>query len=142
MKKYLFLSLLSIAIALVSHSRQSDESKIRAILQQQTEAWNAGNLELFMQGYWKSDSLLFIGSSGVTYGWQKTLDNYKRGYPNRQAMGILKFEILKVQRLSADHFFVVGKWMLQREVGNLSGHYTLIWRLIEGEWKIVSDHSS
>ncbi len=142
MKKYLFLSLLSIAIALVSHSRQSDESKIRAILQQQTEAWNAGNLELFMQGYWQSDSLLFIGSSGVTYGWQKTLDNYKRGYPNRQAMGILKFEILKVQRLSADHFFVVGKWMLQREVGNLSGHYTLIWRLIEGEWKIVSDHSS
>ncbi len=142
MKKYLFLSLLSIAIALVSHSRQSDESKIRAILQQQTEAWNAGNLELFMQGYWQSDSLLFIGSSGVTYGWQKTLDNYKRGYPNRQAMGILKFEILKVQRLSADHFFVVGKWMLQREVGNLSGHYTLIWRLIEGEWKIVSDHSN
>lgn len=142
MKKYLFLSLLSLGLAFVSHSQLTDEAKIRSILQQQTEAWNAGDLELFMQGYWKSDSLLFIGSSGVTYGWQKTLDNYKRGYPNRQAMGTLKFEILKVQRLAPNHFFVVGKWMLQREVGNLSGHYTLIWRLIEGEWKIVSDHSS
>lgn len=128
--------------SLCGWSQSTDEQQIRQILQQQTEAWNAGNLDQFMNGYWKSDSLMFIGQSGVTYGWQQTLDNYRRGYPDRREMGILSFQILKVERLSTDHFFVVGRWHLKREVGDLSGHYTLLWRKINGSWVIVADHSS
>lgn len=124
-----------------AHS-QSETTAIRNLLAQQTKAWNEGNLESFMQTYWKHDSLLFVGKSGVTRGWQQTLDNYKKGYPNREAMGQLSFDVLEVRPLSADYYFVVGKWMLQRSAGNLSGHYTLLLRKIGDEWKIVADHSS
>lgn len=95
-----------------------------------------------MNGYWKSDSLMFIGKNGVTYGYNKTLNNYRRNYPDTAAMGKLTFDILEVKRLSADHYFVLGKWMLQRSIGDLSGHYTLLFRKINGEWVIVADHSS
>lgn len=122
--------------------KDSDETTIRNLLDAQTKAWNQGDLTNFMKGYWESDSLMFIGKSGLTYGWQQTLNNYKKGYPDTAAMGKLSFDIKKVQRLSADHFFVVGKWMLTRSIGNLSGHYTLILKKIKGQWFIVADHSS
>lgn len=126
----------------INVAAQSDEAAIGRMLAAQTEAWNSGNLEAFMQTYWRNDSLLFIGKSGVTRGWQKTLDNYKRGYPDTAAMGKLSFDIIKTQKLSADYYFVVGKWMLQRSLGNVSGHYTLLMRKIKGRWVIVADHSS
>ena len=128
--------------SLYGWSQSDDEQQIRQILQQQTEAWNEGDLDRFMNGYWKNDSLMFIGKSGVTYGWQETLDNYRRGYPDRSAMGILSFQIIKVERLATDRFFVVGRWHLKCEAGDLSGHYTLIWKKINGSWVIVADHSS
>ena len=118
------------------------ENHIRKLLQTQTEAWNKGNLEGFMQTYWQSDSLMFVGKNGVVWGWQQTLDNYKRGYPNRDAMGQLQFDIVHVKRLSNDHYHVVGKWMLKRTIGDVSGHFTLLLRNINGQWKIVADHSS
>lgn len=121
---------------------QDDATAIRNLLATQTATWNRGDLEGFMQTYWKSDSLLFVGKSGATRGWQQTLDNYKKGYPNKDAMGQLAFEILEVRPLSADHYFVVGKWMLTRKAGDLSGHYTLLLRKIAGSWKIIADHSS
>lgn len=123
-------------------AQSSDETIIRGMLATQTQEWNKGNIESFMQGYWKSDSLLFVGKSGPNYGFRKTLENYKKGYPDTAAMGKLSFDILQVTRLSPDYFFVLGKWMLQRSIGNLSGHYTLLFRKIKGEWKIVVDHSS
>ncbi|WP_204325570.1 hypothetical protein, partial [Stenotrophomonas maltophilia] len=79
-----------------------------------------------MKGYWKNDSLLFVGKTGPRYGFQTTLENYKKGYPDTTAMGQLSFNILQVKRLSPDYYFVVGKWMLKRSIGNLSGHYTLL----------------
>lgn len=121
---------------------QDDATAIRNLLATQTATWNRGDLEGFMQTYWKSDSLLFVGKSGATRGWQKTLDNYKRGYPDKDAMGQLAFDILEVRPLSTDHYFVVGKWMLKRKAGDLSGHYTLLLRKIAGSWKIIADHSS
>lgn len=108
----------------------------------QEKAWNTGNLEAFMEPYWKNDSLMFIGKSGITYGWQKTLDNYKRGYPDATAMGKLKFDILQTKKIATDSYFVVGKWHLTRSAGDLSGHFTLLFRKINGEWVIVADHSS
>ena len=121
---------------------QKTEKSIRAIMQTQEDAWNRSDLEAFMDGYWHSDSLKFIGSRGLTYGWQQTLDNYKKGYPDRDAMGTLKFTILSVEQLSSKSAFVIGKWHLVRKAGDLSGHYTLLWKKIKGKWVIVADHSS
>lgn len=95
-----------------------------------------------MGTYWRSDSLLFVGKSGITYGWQATLDRYKKTYPNKSAMGQLKFNLLEFKSLTADLCFLVGKWHLQRSIGNLEGHFTLLLRKINGAWKIVADHSS
>jgi len=95
-----------------------------------------------MQPYWKSDSLMFIGKSGVVWGWQNTLDNYKKGYPDTAAMGKLAFDIIQVKKLSDKYYSVVGKWMLKRNVGDLSGHYTLLLERKKGRWVIISDHSS
>ena len=108
----------------------------------QTESWNRGDIEGFMETYWKNDSLLFIGKNGVRRGWQETLNNYKRGYPDTAAMGKLSFDIIKVEKLSSRYYFVVGKWMLTRSIGNLSGHYNLLMKKIRGKWVIVADHSS
>lgn len=141
MKKLCSLLLL---LAFISANAQTkDEQSILSILDAQTKFWNAGDLENFMKGYWKSDSLMFIGKTGVTYGYNNTLENYRKGYPNRDAMGILKFNILKVERIAVDAYFVVGKWHLTREkAGDVEGHYTLLFKKIKGEWVIVADHSS
>ncbi|RYG39850.1 MAG: DUF4440 domain-containing protein [Chitinophagaceae bacterium] len=138
-----YLSLVTALFISISASAQSsDEISVRKILAEQTASWNEGNLEDFMKGYWKNDSLMFIGSNGVTYGWQNTLNNYKKNYSNADKMGTLAFTLLKVQRLSADYFFVVGRWQLTRNAGNVGGHYDLIFRKIDGKWVIISDHSS
>lgn len=141
-KSQLFLCLLFAVFSISSFAQSKDEISIRTILQTQQNAWNSGNLETFMQGYWQNDSLMFIGKSGITYGYQKTLDNYKRGYPDTAAMGKLKFTLLQMKPLSHEYYFVVGKWHLQRNAGNLEGHFTLLFKKINGNWCIVADHSS
>ena len=119
-----------------------DETTIRALLEEQRLAWNTGDKEKFMGTYWQSDSLMFIGKSGVTYGWQNTLDNYKKHYPDTAAMGKLQFDILEVKRLSVMYFFVVGKWHLTRSIGDVGGHFTLLFKKVKNKWVIVADHSS
>ncbi|MBL7828556.1 MAG: nuclear transport factor 2 family protein [Saprospiraceae bacterium] len=123
-------------------AQSKDERAIRSIMLEQENAWNRGDLAAFMEGYWKSDSLRFIGSKGLTYGWRQTLENYKKGYPTPDAMGQLKFTILSVEQLSNKSAFVIGKWHLTRKAGDLSGHYTLLWKKINKKWVIVADHSS
>ena len=137
------LLILCLLIAgMYSSGQSSDEAAVRNILATQSAAWNRGDLETFMIGYWENDSLMFIGKSGITYGYKNTLANYKKGYPDTTAMGKLSFEIVQVKRLSPSYFYVVGKWMLTRTVGDLSGHYDLLLRKIRGRWVIVADHSS
>ena len=140
MKKLMIGLLLLLCFSV--NAQQNAEKEIRAMLMEQTQSWNKGDLEAFMQPYWKSDSLMFVGKSGVVWGWQPTLDNYKKGYPNRDAMGQLSFDIILVKELSKDYYHVTGKWMLKRTIGDLSGHYTLLLRRMGGQWKIVYDHSS
>lgn len=140
MKKRLLVFFMLTAI--VATAQKGEEAQIRKLLAVQTEAWNRGDLEGFMQTYWKSDSLMFIGKNGIQWGWQATLDNYRKGYPDTAAMGKLSFDILVVKKLSPDYFYVVGKWMLGRTIGDLSGHYNLLLRKIKGRWVIVADHSS
>lgn len=138
------LTILFFALFLLQHARaqDKDELAVRKILNEQTLAWNAGNIEEFMKGYWKHDSLMFIGKSGVTYGYQNTLMNYKKNYGNADAMGTLSFDLIKVQRLSRDYYYVVGKWHLKRTIGDVGGHYDLLFRKVNGSWVIVADHSS
>jgi ketosteroid isomerase-like protein len=138
------LTIIFFALFLLQHARaqDKDELAVRKILNEQTLAWNAGNIEEFMKGYWKHDSLMFIGKSGVTYGYQNTLMNYKKNYGNADAMGTLSFDLIKVQRLSRDYYYVVGKWHLKRTIGDVGGHYDLLFRKVNGSWVIVADHSS
>lgn len=118
-----------------------EEAKIRQVLVVQEECWNAGDLECFMDGYWRSDKLLFVGSSGPTYGWETTLENYKKRYPTLAAMGTLTFDVKSIEPLSEGFWFVVGKFSLKRKGDNPSGYFTLIFRKIDEEWVIVSDHT-
>jgi len=126
----------------LTQAQQGDEKAIRQLLQEQTEAWNRGSIDDFMKGYWENDSLMFIGKSGVTYGYTNTLNNYKKGYSNADQMGTLTFNLIRVQRLSPEYYFVVGKWALKRNAGDVGGHYNLLFRKIKGKWVIVADHSS
>ena len=119
-----------------------NELTIREILEKQTNAWNRGDIEEFMKGYWENDSLMFIGKSGVTYGWSNTLKNYKKNYPDTVAMGKLAFTLIEVKKLSKEYYHVTGKWFLKRSIGDIGGHYTLLFRKINGRWVIISDHSS
>lgn len=139
----ILLSILLIFILVISTIAQStDEQSIRTILAQQTLAWNNGNREAFMNGYWQSDSLMFIGKSGITYGWQKTLDNYKKNYPDTASMGKLNFDLLSVKPVAENYFFVVGKWHLTRSIGDVGGVFTLLFRKVKNQWVIIADHSS
>ena len=146
------LSLLLLIAALVfscqtdtaeSLDKEAVENHIKALMQEQQECWNAGDIPCFMKHYWQSPELMFIGKSGVTYGWQQTLDNYNKSYPSPEAMGQLTFDFVKVEVVSAESTFVVGKWHLDRSEDELGGHFTLLWKKLDsGDWVIVADHSS
>lgn len=141
MKYILILSFLSVFFS-SSFAQSKTEQKIINILKTQDAEWNKGNIDGFMQTYWNSDSLMFIGKSGVTYGWKNTLNNYKKGYPDTSAMGKLDFTLIDIKKLSRKYYHVVGKWHLTRSIGNLQGHFTLLLKKIKGNWLIIADHSS
>ena len=141
MRKVIFLTQLIFLSATIVNAQSKDEAIIRSILEQQTVEWNKGNLEGFMSGYWQNDSLMFINNNGISYGWQKALDNYKKGYPDTASMGKLNFNLLQIKRLSADYFFVIGKWHLTRSIGDVGGAFTLVICKIKGRWIITADHS-
>ena len=128
--------------ALLSAQTGKDEKEITGLLNKQTQSWNHGNLEEFMSGYWHSDSLMFVGKNGVTYGYANTLTNYKKDYSDSAKMGKLFFEILQVKRLSPVYYWVLGKWFLKRSIGDIGGHYTLLFKKINGKWMIIADHST
>jgi ketosteroid isomerase-like protein len=125
----------------LTQSNPQDEKSIREVLAKQVSAWNQNDIEGFMQGYWKSDSLLFIGAK-ITHGWDSTLARYKRSYPDKAAMGFLKFEIMRVDFISHDSYLVTGKYFLAREKDNPSGVFTLLLRKINNQWVVVYDHTS
>jgi ketosteroid isomerase-like protein len=137
-----FLLFVFCTTTLFAQAQNKDENAIRAMLSAQEAAWNTGNLEQFMIGYWQSDSLMFIGKNGPTYGYNKTLANYKKGYPDTAHMGKFTSTIVNMKRLSSEYYFVTGKWFLKRTVGDVSGYYTLLIRKINGKWVVVADHSS
>jgi urocanate hydratase len=140
MKKILFIFFILVSSNAFAQSK--NEINIREILAKQTNSWNQGDIEGFMHGYWENDSLMFIGKSGVTYGWTNTLKNYKKNYPDTATMGKLAFTLIQLNKLSKKYYHVTGKWFLKRSVGDIGGHFTLLFRKINGWWVIISDHSS
>ncbi len=117
---------------------------IDKLMDNQITSWNNGDIDAYMEFYWKSDSLQFIGSKGLTYGWDTTLINYKNAYSSKEEMGELSFENLNCKGLENNSFLINGKWHLKRneKLKDKEGYYTLIWKKIDGQWKIIYDHSS
>ena len=141
MKKVLMIYCLFCGLSLVAQKHDKDVNQVLDNMKIQEESWNKGDVRGFMNYYWKSDSLKFIGSKGITYGWQKTLDNYIKGYPTKEAMGFLTFTILEATQLSETSIYVIGKWELKKEKPS-GGHFTLLWKKINNQWVIVADHTS
>ncbi len=119
-----------------------DKSAILQVLKKQELAWNKGDIDTFMEGYWKSDSLTFIGRSGIKYGWNETLINYKKSYPNTEVMGKLSFDVKSLEMIKKDRAFIIGKYTLKRKEDQPTGYFTLLWSKIKGQWYIISDHTS
>jgi len=138
MKKILFAILMSNTLL-----AQDSADEVKIVLNEQVQSWNNGDIDGFMQGYWKSDSLRFIGKKGVTYGWKPVLENYKKSYSTRELMGDLTFTSLDFTLLSVDAVFVTGSWKISySEKDSLGGWFSLLFRKIDGKWVIVADHTS
>lgn len=136
------LFLIAFSTSLLAQSGK-DAAAIQKIMDDQTAAWNRGDLDAFMTiGYWKSDKLKFVSGDRITYGWQSTLDNYKKTYSSAASMGKLTFSGLEIKVLSKDAAFVIGSWSLARDKDNPKGKFTLLFRKFKEGWRIVTDHSS
>lgn len=140
--KRLFIVLMIACISLATHAQSKDEQAIKNLMGKQETAWNKGDIEAFMLGYAKNDSLLFVSKSGVNYGYQTALEHYKKGYPDTAAMGKLHFELLQLKPMGSEHYFVLGSWHLTRSIGDVGGYFTLLFKKIKGEWFIIVDHTS
>jgi len=125
-----------------ARQRAAIESDVRAVMNEQSAAWNRGDIEGFMRGYWNSADLVFVSGDNVTRGWQPTLDRYKKSYDSRAKMGTLTFSGLDVRVISTDAAVVLGSWALDREGDKPKGKFTLIFRKMKEGWRIVHDHTS
>lgn len=124
-----------------AQKQDKDKEAILKVLNEQKEAWNRNDLEGFMAGYWHSEELKFFGASGVTSGWDKTLANYKKRYPGPEHTGNLEFKIHEVFKINDDAYYVMGEFFLTRTVGNANGVFMIIFKKIDGKWKIIADTS-
>lgn len=140
---FIFLGLLSCQpSASTEENQRKSIQEVQSAMDKQQADWNEGSLENYMLGYHKSDSLVFIGRRGLNYGWEQTLSNYKKSYGDRDKMGKLLFENEKIEAINGSAIWVAGRWNLLRVNDTISGSYLLVWEKINGEWKIVADHSS
>jgi ketosteroid isomerase-like protein len=143
----IFMGLFSGAIRIpklgaASGERDSDRTAIRKILEAQQNNWNQGNVDAFLEGYWRSPDLTFSGSGGIARGWDGVLARYKKNYPDRASMGQLDFSGLEFHFLGSDAALVLGHWRLARERGDIGGVFSLVWQRFPEGWRIIHDHTS
>jgi hypothetical protein len=119
-----------------------DSLSIMKVMSLQQDAWNKGDIDSFMQGYLKSEELVFSGKSGPVYGWENTKKRYYSSYPNTKIMGKLNFTIKKIRSLSSNSAYLIGEYYLKRSGEDSNGYFTLLWKKIDSNWLIVSDHTS
>lgn len=147
MKNLIFaflLALFGITASFAQNNKPNSKiaADVRGVLETQTKAWNAGDVDGFMRGYWNSPELVFVSGDSVTKGWQPTLERYKKNYDSRAKMGALTFSDLQIDVLSKDAAIVLGSWSLAREKDNPHGKFTLVFRRFKDGWKIIHDHTS
>lgn len=145
----LLTTIAALSFMLISCSQQSTtidheaiKTEITDVLHTQDKAWNAGDIDKFMDDYLKSDDLRFASAGNINRGWQATLDSYKTRYPDRAAMGVLSFEGLEIKVLSHEYAQVFGHWKLERESDTPGGLFTLLMQNVDDRWIIISDHTS
>ena len=136
------LALAGAAFAQTDKQKMEIANNIKEVMTRQTAAWNGGDIDGFMQGYWNSPQLVFVSGANVTKGWQPTLERYKKNYDSKAKMGVLTFSDLEVEVLSKTSAVVLGSWSLQRAQDNPHGKFTLIFRRFKDGWKIIHDHTS
>lgn len=144
MKRFFYVLFIISANLLVAQKKVSKKDSLQIIktLFQQQADWNRGDIDAFMEGYIKSDALVFSGASGPIYGWDATRARYKKAYSNRILMGTLKFDILSMKLLSSKVVQLQGKFYLTRDIEDSSGYFTLTWLKNQSQWLIISDHTS
>jgi L-asparaginase / beta-aspartyl-peptidase len=136
-----FLLLLTLCMTIQSRADDSLKSHLIKIMEAQAADWNDGNIDGFMEAYWKSDKLTFSAGGKVVRGWTATKNRYKEKYRDKKAMGKLTFSEMETEELGADVVLMLGRWHLELPEPK-SGNYSLIWRKIEDQWVIIHDHSS
>ena len=142
MKKSILVVILFIAYSMNAQApADRDRKEILKVLEDQRVCWNKGDLAGYMEGYWKSDSTRFMGKNGIKYGWNATFESYKKGYPDKEAMGILTFKVISLEKMTENTAFMIGKWDLEKKE-KAGGYFSLVWKLKNGKWVIVTDHSS
>lgn len=142
MRKFSLFTLFFVLLTYARAQRENPVAEVTENMKKQEVAWNAFNIDGFMKYYWNNDSLKFIGSKGITYGWKQTLENYKKNYPDKDAMGVLTFTNFSIEQLSPTRVYVIGQWHLKKKDKDVEGYYTLLWKKINGQWVIVCDHTS
>jgi ketosteroid isomerase-like protein len=130
------------AFAKPAEDRKADRDAIISVLNAQLEAWNRGDVDAFVVGYWHSPELTFSGGSGVSRGYDGVLARYKKNYPDKKTMGELDFSALEFRFLGSDAALVLGQWHLKRESGDVGGVFSLVWQRFPEGWKIIHDHTS
>ncbi len=121
---------------------ESEKNEIISVLKQQEKFWNKGDIDSFMQGYVKSDHLVFNGSSGPFYGWDSVKDRYIKTYPSKEKMGTLNFKIHNISLITSSVAQLIGQFFLSYPKSEVSGYFTLVLIKSKGEWLILSDHTS
>ena len=143
-RNFFFVTLFISSLNIFSQNKISlkDSLSIMKVMSFQQDAWNQGDIDSFMEGYLKSDELVFSGKSGPVYGWENTKNRYYSSYPNTKVMGELNFTIKKIRSVSLNTAYLIGEYYLKRSGEDSYGHFTLLWKKIDSNWLIVSDHTS
>ncbi len=144
MRNFLFLLIISLFVFYsesFSQTNQSEKDAVNAMIEQKN-AWNRGDLTGYMDAYWNSDSLIFIGKNGPQCGWNTTYENYRKGFPDKAEMGNLEFTFLNIKSQSESIVTVIGKWELTIKEKKRGGYFTCILKIIDGKWKVIIDHTN
>lgn len=123
-------------------SQKPERPAILAVLENQKAAWNRGDVDSFMNGYWRSPEVTFAGKTGFTRGWETVLARYQHAYPDKTSMGYLEFSDLEVRQLGPDSALVLGSWHIKRTAGDIGGIFTLVLQKFPEGWRIVHDHTT
>jgi uncharacterized protein (TIGR02246 family) len=128
--------------AAVSTPDAAVRAAVETVIREQQAAWNAGDIDTFVDYYWRDDNLTFSSGGKTTRGWTATRDRYRERYPTREKMGTVKFSKLEITPLGDAAAMVLGEWSLARAEEPIGGNFTLVVRKLDDRWLIIHDHTS